>query len=54
MNPARITEDINNKIACILTKEKYPFIKDLIDTDVGIRVSISIIGGAIATGIIGI
>lgn len=32
----------------------YPFIKNLIDSDVGIRVSISIIGGAIATGIIGI
>ena len=54
MNPSRITEDINNKFACILTKEKYPFIKDLINSYVGIRVLISIIGGAIATGIIGI
>lgn len=25
MNPSRITEDINNKFACIFTKENYSF-----------------------------
>lgn len=32
----------------------YPFLKSLIENDVGVRVAITIIGGAIGTGIIGI